>query len=285
MRITDRRATRLSAAVRDVRTGRFERSLSALTAAGAVDHHGRDLPVARRRQLRQQDDVVADRRRADRGPGRHRRGVLPRAAHTVLPLASAAIVVNGLQGTYLHLARRRAAARRHQPATTSRPGRRCSRRCWRRWSAGWACWPRCCAARAARRRRDALMPYRSPNQRAVTPQGRGRFPASTCSTRSTRGTTSPPASCWPGSRCPSELAFFTPAEVGHRRSAAGPAARAGRRPARAGARADRPAAGRRRDRRLALRRPARGRPGLAGHACAISTMTPEAVRTGAASRT
>ena len=67
------------------------------------DHRRRDLPVPRRGQLRQQDDVVAGRRRADRHPGRNRRRC-SRAAprRPCLPLASAAIVVNGLQGTYLH---------------------------------------------------------------------------------------------------------------------------------------------------------------------------------------
>ena len=88
--------------VRDVRTGRFERSLSALTAAGAavtageifLSHDGASFgnkmmwwPIA----------VV---------PTAIPAGVAAvfsrRAAHTVLPLASAAIVANGLQGTYLH---------------------------------------------------------------------------------------------------------------------------------------------------------------------------------------
>ena len=92
----------IDTALRDIRTGRFERTLSALTAAGAavtaaeiyLSHDGASfgnkmmywpvvvLPVA----------VPA--------------GVAGffsrRAARTVLPVASAAIVVNGLQGTYLH---------------------------------------------------------------------------------------------------------------------------------------------------------------------------------------
>lgn len=89
----------------DVRTGRFERSLSALTALTAVgaaitageiylSHDGASFgnammwwPIA----------VV---------PTAIPAGVAAvlsrRAAHTVLPLASAAIVANGLQGTYLH---------------------------------------------------------------------------------------------------------------------------------------------------------------------------------------
>ena len=89
-------------AVRDVRHGRFERSLSALTAAGALvtaaeiyfEHDSASfgnrlmwLPVAL-------------------GPVGAAAGVAgvvsERAARTALPLASAAIVANGLQGTYLH---------------------------------------------------------------------------------------------------------------------------------------------------------------------------------------
>jgi hypothetical protein len=88
--------------VRDVRTGRFERMLSGLTAAGAVitageiylSHDGASFgnkmmwwPVA----------VVPTAVPAGIA------GVFSRrAAKTVLPLTSAAIVVNGLQGTYLH---------------------------------------------------------------------------------------------------------------------------------------------------------------------------------------
>jgi hypothetical protein len=89
-------------ALADLRTGRFERSLSALTAVGAaitageiyLSHDGASFgnrmmwwPIA----------VV---------PTAIPAGVAAvfsrRAAHTVLPLASAAIVANGLQGTYLH---------------------------------------------------------------------------------------------------------------------------------------------------------------------------------------
>ncbi len=89
-------------ALTDVRTGRFERSLSALTAAGAaitageifLSHDGASfgnkmmwwpifvVPTAIPAGIA----AVASRK----------------AAKTVLPLASAAIVVNGLQGTYLH---------------------------------------------------------------------------------------------------------------------------------------------------------------------------------------
>jgi hypothetical protein len=93
----------LSAAVRDVRTGRFERSLSALTAAGAavtageiyLSHDGASFG----NKMMWWPIVVV--------PTAIPAGIAAifsrRAAHTVLPLASAAIVVNGLQGTYLHL--------------------------------------------------------------------------------------------------------------------------------------------------------------------------------------
>jgi hypothetical protein len=90
-------------ALRDVRTGRFERSLSALTAAGAVvttaeiylSHDGASFG----NKMMWWPIVVV--------PAAVPAGVASvfsrRAAHTVLPLASAAIVANGLQGTYLHL--------------------------------------------------------------------------------------------------------------------------------------------------------------------------------------
>ncbi|MGO4230094.1 hypothetical protein AB4Y72_14615 [Arthrobacter sp. YAF34] len=88
--------------VRNVKTGRFERSLSGLTAAGALvtaaeiyfEHDKASfgnkwmwLPVAL-------------------GPVGAVAGVAGifsrRMAKTALPLTSAAIVVNGIQGTYLH---------------------------------------------------------------------------------------------------------------------------------------------------------------------------------------
>ena len=88
--------------IRNVETGRFERSLSALTAAGALvtaveiyfEHDSASfgnklmwLPVAL-------------------GPVGAAAGVAgfcsQRMAKTALQLASAAIVANGLQGTYLH---------------------------------------------------------------------------------------------------------------------------------------------------------------------------------------
>jgi len=88
--------------VGDVRTGRFERSLSALTAAGALvtaaeiyfEHDSASfgnkmmwVPVAM-------------------GPAGAAAGIAGffsrRMAKTALPITSAAIVLNGLQGTYLH---------------------------------------------------------------------------------------------------------------------------------------------------------------------------------------
>jgi hypothetical protein len=88
--------------VRNIETGRFERSLSGLTAIGSLVtsaeiyfEHDRAsfgnsmmwLPVAL-------------------GPVGFVAGmagvVSKRAAKTVLPMASAAIIANGLQGTYLH---------------------------------------------------------------------------------------------------------------------------------------------------------------------------------------
>jgi hypothetical protein len=91
------------AALRDVRTGRFERTLSALTAAGAavtaaeiyLSHDGASFG----NKMMWWPIVVV--------PTAVPAGVAAvfssRAAHTVLPLTSAAIVVNGMQGTYLHL--------------------------------------------------------------------------------------------------------------------------------------------------------------------------------------
>jgi hypothetical protein len=89
-------------ALHDVRTGRFERSLSALTAAGAaitageiyLSHDGASFG----NKMMWWPIVVL--------PTAVPAGVAAvfsrRAAKTVLPLASAAIVANGVQGTYLH---------------------------------------------------------------------------------------------------------------------------------------------------------------------------------------
>ena len=92
----------LSTAVRDVRTGRFERTLAGLTAAGAAVTAGEiylshDKASFGNRMMWWPVVVV---------PAAIPAGVAAvfsrRAAKTVLPLASAAIVANGIQGTYLH---------------------------------------------------------------------------------------------------------------------------------------------------------------------------------------
>ena len=95
-------ADRLRRAVTDVRTGRFERSLSAVTAAGAaitaaeiyLSHDGASFG----NKMMWWPVVVV--------PTAIPAGIAAvfsaRAARTVLPLTSAAIVINGVQGTYLH---------------------------------------------------------------------------------------------------------------------------------------------------------------------------------------
>ena len=95
-------AAELGMALHDVRTGRFERSLAGLAAAGALvttaeiffSHDGASfgnkmmwIPVA----------VVPT-----MIPAGVAGVVSKRAAKTVLPLASALVVANGLQGTFLH---------------------------------------------------------------------------------------------------------------------------------------------------------------------------------------
>ena len=98
----DQTAQGIDRMLRNVQTGRFERSLSALTAAGALvtaaeiyfEHDSASfgnkmmwLPVAL-------------------GPVGAAAGLAGffsrRMAKTALPIASAAIVVNGVQGVYLH---------------------------------------------------------------------------------------------------------------------------------------------------------------------------------------
>ncbi|HEV7211355.1 MAG TPA: hypothetical protein VGN47_06540 [Blastococcus sp.] len=92
----------LATATRDVRTGRFERSLAALTAAGAAVTAGEiyfshDGASFGNRMMWWPVIVV---------PTAIPAGIAAvfsrRAAKTVLPLTSAAIVANGVQGTYLH---------------------------------------------------------------------------------------------------------------------------------------------------------------------------------------
>jgi len=89
--------------LRNVRTGRFERSLSALTAAGA-------LVTAAEIYLEHDSASFGNKMMwvpVVLGPVGAAAGVAGmvsrRMAKTVLPITSAAIVANGLQGTYLHV--------------------------------------------------------------------------------------------------------------------------------------------------------------------------------------
>jgi hypothetical protein len=86
-----------------IRTGRFERTLSALTAAGAavttaeiyLSHDGASFG----NKMMYWPIIVVPTAVPAGLAGFFSR----RAAHTVLPAASALIVANGLQGAYLHL--------------------------------------------------------------------------------------------------------------------------------------------------------------------------------------
>jgi hypothetical protein len=88
--------------VRNIETGRFERSLSALTAVGAVVTAG---------EIYFEHDKASFGNRwmwvpvvlGPVGAAAGIAGVVSRtAAKTVLPIAAATIIANGLQGTYLH---------------------------------------------------------------------------------------------------------------------------------------------------------------------------------------
>lgn len=91
------------AVVRAIRTGRFERTLAALTAAGAavttaeiyLSHDGASFG----NKMMYWPVVIVP----TAIPAGVAGFVSARAAHTVLPAASALIVVNGLQGAYLHV--------------------------------------------------------------------------------------------------------------------------------------------------------------------------------------
>lgn len=89
-------------ALHDVRTGRFERSLAGLAAAGAIVTTG---------EIYTSHDSASFGNKMMWVPVAVVPTVVPaglaavgsrRAARTVLPLASALVVLNGLQGTYLH---------------------------------------------------------------------------------------------------------------------------------------------------------------------------------------
>src|SRR5437762_14376405 len=91
--------------IRDVETGRFERSLSALTAAGAL--------VTAAEIYFEHDSASFGNKMmwipVVLGPVGAAAGVAGffsrRMAKTALPIASASILANGLQGTYLHARR------------------------------------------------------------------------------------------------------------------------------------------------------------------------------------
>lgn len=89
--------------LKDIRTGRFERTLSALTAAGAAITAG---------EIYMEHDAASFGNKVMWWPVFVVPTAIPagfaavashRAAKTVLPFVSAMIVANGLQGTYLHL--------------------------------------------------------------------------------------------------------------------------------------------------------------------------------------
>jgi hypothetical protein len=88
--------------VRNVETGRFERSLSALTAVGALVTAGEIFFEHDKASFGNKWMWVP----VALGPLGAAAGVAGyfsrRAAKTLLPLASATIIANGLQGTYLH---------------------------------------------------------------------------------------------------------------------------------------------------------------------------------------
>jgi hypothetical protein len=88
--------------VADIRTGRFERSLAALTAGGAV------VTTA---EIYTSHDSASFGNKMMWWPVVAVPTLVPagiaavfsrRAAKTILPLASAIVVANGMQGTYLH---------------------------------------------------------------------------------------------------------------------------------------------------------------------------------------
>jgi hypothetical protein len=89
--------------VRNVRTGHFERAMSALTAVGAVVTAGEIFFEHDRASFGNRMMWVP----VALGPVGAAAGIAGflsrRAAKTLLPLASLAIVANGVQGTYLHV--------------------------------------------------------------------------------------------------------------------------------------------------------------------------------------
>jgi len=98
-----RREPALRRTIRDIRTGRFERAMSALTAAAAVVTAGEIFLEHDRASFSNKMMWIP----VALGPVGAAAGVAGyfnrRAAKTALPLASLAIVANGVQGTYLHV--------------------------------------------------------------------------------------------------------------------------------------------------------------------------------------
>lgn len=95
-------AVEAATVLHDIRTGRFERSMAALAAAGAA------ITAA---EIFTEHDGASFGNKMMWWPVMIVPSVVPagvaavfsrRAAKTVLPLASAIVVANGLQGTYLH---------------------------------------------------------------------------------------------------------------------------------------------------------------------------------------
>lgn len=89
--------------IRDIRTGHFERTLSGLAAAGAAVTTG---------EIYLSHDSASFGNKMMWWPIVIMPSIIPagiagvfskRAAKTVLPLASAVVIANGLQGTYLHM--------------------------------------------------------------------------------------------------------------------------------------------------------------------------------------
>jgi hypothetical protein len=89
--------------VRNIETGRFERSLSALTAAGALVTAA-EIYFEHDKASFGNPWMWAPVALGPIGAAAGIAGVFSRRmAKTALPIASAAIVANGIQGTYLHL--------------------------------------------------------------------------------------------------------------------------------------------------------------------------------------
>ena len=107
VRLTKRSSSRpahaLDRMIENVQTGHFERAMSALTAAGAVITAGEIFLEHDRASFGNKMMWLP----VALGPVGAAAGVAgffnKRAAKTALPIASLAIVANGLQGTYLHI--------------------------------------------------------------------------------------------------------------------------------------------------------------------------------------